>query len=145
GRQLWVDKIDADGHAVPITYLGKNGKQYVAIMAGGNGYFGNPESDSLIAFTLSHGPLRESVQRAEPSPHIAQHGSASGTKVPDGNGKAVVQRMCGTCHPLDVVINERHNRTGWSSIVHTMVARGATGTDEQIQQVIDYLTKHFGL
>ena len=33
GRLLWEQPIDANGHTIPITYLGKNGKQYVAIMA----------------------------------------------------------------------------------------------------------------
>jgi quinoprotein glucose dehydrogenase len=151
GKQLWVAKIDADGHSVPITYLGTNGKQYVAIMAGGNGYFGDPPNDSLIAFTLSHGPLRQDVQRAQTASHTAvaalrtaPHAKLGNSNLPDGQGKAIVQRMCGTCHPIDLVTSERHDRAGWSTLVQTMVARGATGTKEQIQQVIDYLTTHFG-
>ncbi len=53
GKLLWDQPIDANGHTIPITYLGKNGKQYVAIMAGGGGaYFGGTTGDSLIAFAL---------------------------------------------------------------------------------------------
>jgi quinoprotein glucose dehydrogenase len=52
GKQLWVEKIDANGHTSPITYQGKDGKQYVAIMAGGGGFFGAPSSDALVAFAL---------------------------------------------------------------------------------------------
>jgi quinoprotein glucose dehydrogenase len=33
GRELWVTKLDKRGNADPITYQGKNGKQYVAIVA----------------------------------------------------------------------------------------------------------------
>ena len=33
GKELWVTKLDAAGNANPITYQGKNGKQYVAIVA----------------------------------------------------------------------------------------------------------------
>jgi glucose dehydrogenase len=33
GAELWVTKLSGDANAVPITYQGKNGKQYVAIMA----------------------------------------------------------------------------------------------------------------
>lgn len=152
GKELWVQKIDADGHSIPITYVGKNGKQYVAIMAGGNEYFGNPPSDSLIAFTLSNGSFKEYVQWAETSPQAAKqrralgpavHSQVSNSKLPETSGKATVQRMCGRCHPIDMVTNERHDRAGWSSIVQAMVARGATGTDEEIRQVIDYLTANF--
>lgn len=36
GEELWVAPIDASGHAVPITYLGRRtGKQFVVIAAGG--------------------------------------------------------------------------------------------------------------
>lgn len=35
GQVLWVADLSENGRAVPITYRGKNGKQYVAIMAGG--------------------------------------------------------------------------------------------------------------
>lgn len=33
GRQLWVTKLDRRGNANPITYQGRDGKQYVAIVA----------------------------------------------------------------------------------------------------------------
>jgi glucose dehydrogenase len=52
GKELWAGAIDADGQATPITYLGKDGRQYVAIMAGGGSYWGAPGGDALIAFAL---------------------------------------------------------------------------------------------
>lgn len=52
GRELWSPDIGASGHATPATYLGKEGKQYVVIAAGGGGFFGSPAGDSLIAFKL---------------------------------------------------------------------------------------------
>lgn len=42
GRQLWSTKLDRRGNANPITYQGRDGKQYVAIVA----------TDTLSAFTL---------------------------------------------------------------------------------------------
>jgi glucose dehydrogenase len=53
GKELWVTKIDASAHAVPMTYQGRDGKQYVAIMANGGGIIGDHTSaSSLIAFAL---------------------------------------------------------------------------------------------
>ena len=52
GKELWAGEIDADGQATPITYMGKDGKQYVVIMAGGGSYWGAPAGDALIAFSL---------------------------------------------------------------------------------------------
>ena len=37
GKELWATKLDAHGNANPMTYQAKNGKQYVAIVAGESG------------------------------------------------------------------------------------------------------------
>jgi quinoprotein glucose dehydrogenase len=51
GRELWSAPLPAGGVATPITYLGADGRQYVAIAAGGDGeVFG--KSDVLMAFAL---------------------------------------------------------------------------------------------
>jgi quinoprotein glucose dehydrogenase len=42
GRQLWVTKLDRRGNSSPLSYQGRNGKQYVAIVA----------TDALAAFAL---------------------------------------------------------------------------------------------
>jgi competence ComEA-like helix-hairpin-helix protein len=69
----------------------------------------------------------------------------SDAQLPEGKGKAVVQRMCGgACHEVDVVTTERLSKQGWTNTVDTMISRGATGTEEEIASVIDYLALHFG-
>jgi quinoprotein glucose dehydrogenase len=35
GRELWSVKLEYEANAIPMTYQGENGKQYVAIMSGG--------------------------------------------------------------------------------------------------------------
>jgi quinoprotein glucose dehydrogenase len=55
GRELWVARIDADAKAAPMTFLGRDGRQYVVIMAGGGHQLSrsSPASGSnLIAFAL---------------------------------------------------------------------------------------------
>ena len=152
GRLLWDHPIDANGHAIPITYLGKDSKQYVVISAsGGGGFFGGPLSDSISAFALGEGEARrevrtvprpETVVRAKPPAPAARPSTA---RLPDGAGKALVQRSCGSgCHNLDVVVTQRLTRQGWQRTVDTMVARGATGSDAEMKLVIEYLARHFG-
>src|SRR5579871_1254678 len=71
--------------------------------------------------------------------------AAAQSTLPEGKGKDVVNRMCGTqCHGIDKFISERLSKQGWSNVVDTMLSRGATGTDEEIDLVIDYLAAHFG-
>ena len=42
GRELWVTRLERRGNANPLTYQGRNGKQYVAIVA----------TDTLSAYAL---------------------------------------------------------------------------------------------
>jgi glucose dehydrogenase len=52
GNELWTAKLEASGFATPMTYQGKNGKQYVVIAAGGGGFFNSEASDTVDAFSL---------------------------------------------------------------------------------------------
>ena len=52
GAELWTVTIDAPAHSVPSTYLGRDGKQYVVVAAGGRGFLGSPGADTLIAYSL---------------------------------------------------------------------------------------------
>ena len=53
GRELWAAELEANAHATPVTYLGKkSAKQFVAIAAGGGGFFQGALSDTLDAFAL---------------------------------------------------------------------------------------------
>ena len=42
GRELWATKLERRGNANPITYRGRNGRQYVAVVA----------TDSVLAYAL---------------------------------------------------------------------------------------------
>jgi len=52
GKVLWDTKLEAGAYASPIVYQGKDGKQYVAVVAAGGGYYDRATGDSLIAFAL---------------------------------------------------------------------------------------------
>ena len=52
GKELWKTKLDVPAHAIPATYMGRDGKQYVVITAGGGGFLRSPLSDVVAAFRL---------------------------------------------------------------------------------------------
>jgi quinoprotein glucose dehydrogenase len=53
GKELWSVKLPGAAQATPMTYQGRDGKQYVVITATGGGFFGNPVTgDGIMAFTL---------------------------------------------------------------------------------------------
>lgn len=53
GKELWTVKLAGAAEATPMTFEGRDGRQYVVIAATGGGFFNNPVTgDSLIAFAL---------------------------------------------------------------------------------------------
>ena len=53
GQELWTVKLPGAAEATPITYQGRDGRQYVVITATGGGFFNNPVTgDTVIAFAL---------------------------------------------------------------------------------------------
>jgi len=55
GKELWMTKLDYVARSVPMTFTGKNGKQYVAIAAASGGTISDPISDgneALYVFAL---------------------------------------------------------------------------------------------
>jgi competence protein ComEA len=69
--------------------------------------------------------------------------NAQSLKLPDGPGKAVTQKVCGACHGAEMVIGRQEEREAWGAIVEDMIQRGATGTDEEMYDVVDYLATNF--
>jgi quinoprotein glucose dehydrogenase len=52
GAQLWEFKLPATEYGTPMTYAGKNGKQFVVAVSTG-GFASTPvESDAVTAFAL---------------------------------------------------------------------------------------------
>jgi quinoprotein glucose dehydrogenase len=61
GKELWVTEIGSDTKAAPMTYLGRDGRQYVAIMVGGGHQLSRtvaePGADrKLIVYALPRAP-----------------------------------------------------------------------------------------
>ena len=55
GKMLWESKLAMSAHAIPMTFTGKSGKQYVAITAGGASALDDPApegSEELMVFGL---------------------------------------------------------------------------------------------
>jgi len=163
GQELWTYRLPASAEAIPITYTGEHGKQYVAIVATGGGLLRAPLlSDELIAFKLDDSAKTEpNVVQASPNPAIppplppgfAETIQNPGTKavirsrfaelLPHGSGRDLTIRACSTCHGLDVIANQRLSPQEWTNVVQTMSARGTVATPEELKIIQSYLAKSF--
>lgn len=53
GKELWATKLSAPNHSVPITYVGRDGRQYVVLPATGGSFLEDPATDdALVAYAL---------------------------------------------------------------------------------------------
>jgi hypothetical protein len=64
--------------------------------------------------------------------------------LPEGAGKAAFEARCLSCHDAARAINMRRTRAEWERIIDDMVARGANGTEAELDGIASYLTKFFG-
>ncbi len=154
GELLWEEKLEASGNSSPITYLGRDGRQYVALMAAGGGAFlGGGLSNTLVAFALPdvpRKPLPSAVAKAvaaaaEARRGLPKVGTFAPVELPKGGEKALVEKTCGTgCHSVEVVTSQRMNAKDWNAVVQGMVARGAQASDAEVKVIVDYLSKTLG-
>lgn len=55
--------------------------------------------------------------------------------------KALVDRKCSMCHPVDRVYAAQYDRAGWESTVERMKRNGLVVTDEEYDVIIDFLAQ----
>ncbi len=154
GKLLWQTHLESGSYTTPMTYEAKNGKQYVVLVATGGSFFDMTAGDSVFAFALPGGlPTPKAMQSAtndiaSPAgqPQSAQTAPSvvNSAAMPDGEGKAIVQKQCAVCHAVTVVTAKHASRSEWEQVVNQMVSRGADLSDDDIDTVLEYLTKNYG-
>jgi glucose dehydrogenase len=152
GKLLWEVRLEASGHTSPITYMGRDGRQYVALMAsGGGGFLGGGLSNTLVAFALPdipRKPLPSSVTAAVAAAAgsgAPKAGADAAVVPPPGGARSLVEKACGTsCHSMDALASQRTDEKGWTAIVQNMVARGARVSDAEAKVIVEYLAKNPG-
>ena len=153
GNELWSARLDATGNASPITYLGRDGRQYVVIAAGGPAHLRNVGdnsknvADSLIAFALPSGrkgPAPDIVSRTRPRLSHDRPALKAPVRMSEQQERALVSRVCTKCHGMAAFKGRRLSRDEWIDEVDSMVARGAEANDDDVAGIVDYLTRNYG-
>jgi cytochrome c5 len=73
---------------------------------------------------------------------IAGPAALYAAQLPDGPGKATTQKICSGCHAAEIVLGHRDTKAGWERVVSNMVDKGANGTDDEFNAIIDYLATY---
>ena len=64
--------------------------------------------------------------------------------LPAGFGKDTTVRVCGRCHSPERAASVHQNRGEWEDTVTKMLRLGAQGSDDELDEVLTYLTAHYG-
>ncbi|HTP33237.1 MAG TPA: helix-hairpin-helix domain-containing protein [Candidatus Acidoferrales bacterium] len=74
---------------------------------------------------------------------LAIAAAAARAQLPDGDGKAEIQKLCTQCHELERSISLHQDRTGWQATVDKMAGFGMKASEKDMQAVVEYLTKNY--
>jgi competence protein ComEA len=53
-------------------------------------------------------------------------------------------KVCVRCHASDKVVEGRRYKTQWDQVIEQMIARGAMGSDDELDVIFDYLVSQYG-
>jgi cytochrome c5 len=93
------------------------------------------------------GPGAGKMQTPGPLPPGAVGGSAKSVaevRLPDGEGKTLVETRCTACHDLGRIVSYGRPRAEWDQITRNMMGRFPQPASAQdIAAIVTYLTTHF--
>jgi cytochrome c5 len=69
---------------------------------------------------------------------------SAGAAVAAGDGKALFESKCTTCHAASRALSASKDKADWQSTVERMKGKGAQVNDEEAAAIADYLAKEAG-
>jgi competence protein ComEA len=88
-------------------------------------HWGRSLGATLLSAALTL-PVALAGDTAAPSPDLVREAKS-------------LQAVCGKCHNLQIVMDTPRSLDDWRDTMQKMVDRGADGTDEQYDDILDYL------
>ena len=96
----------------------------------------------ILGAVIAASPLTASAQQPAPQTQQNVH-QQHDAALPPGPGHDTFIRICSKCHSPNNVIANGQNEQGWENTITKMVGFGATGTDAEFSEILDYLVKNF--
>jgi glucose dehydrogenase len=153
GKELWYAQLEAAGAATPMTFMGRNGTQYVVIAAGGPGDTdrGGTEQyrQKLVAFALSDRVTTTAATGGAPGGgNVPAAQLASGQTTPADpkrleEGRRVTERVCTVCHGLTSDLTAGRTPEHWREIVDQMISMGAAASPKEAALIAEYLSRAY--
>lgn len=75
---------------------------------------------------------------------VVEAATPAQTKTSLPKEKSTFERICGTCHGTSLAAASRRTREQWYQTVNEMINRGAPGSPDEFEQVVDFLSRAYG-
>ena len=95
----------------------------------------------FLGLTVGFGSAFSAEVAAQATP--AASATDAHPEFPLGPGRDTTLKVCSQCHSPNNVLTQRRDRQGWKDIITKMVGYGASGTDEEFAEILDYVSKDF--
>jgi competence protein ComEA len=77
--------------------------------------------------------------------HVGAAGLPPARVAQDDRASKAFEKVCHDCHEPDRIVETRRTRGGWEEIIEKMIEKGATGTDQDFDLVLQFLLGHYGM
>jgi len=153
GRELY-ETVCTQCHttnAIEVTRDGRHGwEDTVHKMVSAGAQIDAAEMEIVIDYLASRfgpgaGPMETGVLPPGSPLQIDGTVTSNNLVLPDGEGKALVQGLCQSCHDLGRVVSTRNSAADWQRYATNMLSQNdLTPAAEQVQAIVAYLTRYFG-
>jgi len=103
-----------------------------------------PSRAVIVAGVFLWGVVTAVAAGSIPAPRTAGEAVESGSPQQRADAPEAFTRVCGRCHAQDRIVEGRRSRSQWEEVLERMVAKGATGSDDDFGIVIEYLVSEYG-
>jgi competence protein ComEA len=83
------------------------------------------------------------VAASRPPAQTSPAASSTQDRFPETTGKAALLKVCSNCHTAESVIQTLRTRQEWTDVVDQMSRYGAEASEQEFDQILAYLVKHF--
>jgi len=96
------------------------------------------------ALTLAVGASAMTRQDDGAAARTPQPSAVAASSLPEGEGRALTQQVCGQCHSVGIFASQRHTQEEWNEVIGRMMAKGMTAAEDDLYDVSDYLAANLG-
>jgi len=98
---------------------------------------------ATLAVLMSSVAFAAATLASAPQPPPAATAGTAQEPFPETTGKAVLLKVCGECHTALSVIQTLRTWQEWSDVIDQMAHFGAQASDQEYDQILAYLARHF--